>query len=323
MHGAKHALSALKLATTEDQTMTCFEQCGSPGLRRALGGRYAGAVTVAVARLSARLRRLVFVMAACIVAILGLGAVPAHAQDMLVGEWASTTLENGTVMTARDFPITPPPKDPTKELKGDVYLDVKGKHYIKFRGDGTFYPPPGAVIKLVGVQDTITIAAATGKANDFNILVDQFVTAQLAALNPLAPVLGTQFFALALPDALQLLGNEAAIWGETFRTTTQGVFGFEQGSTLLSILASTTADGQQAVRYDFDPSSAGLHLQLLLLALQGGDTLAGELVSGPSYQPNTLTRDFLVTGRVPEPSGLLLVGAALAVLAATASRRRS
>ena len=236
----------------------------------------------------------------------------AHAQDVNLGSWESTTFANGNTLTLRDFPDS---------ARATVYRQPDGRIYIYYVNDGKVWPPSNSSTNVSGqAQAVVQPSPPAGTAMIFSSTVEEFIENQLATLTSLIPAIGVQFFALELPDSIQSLGNTTSIWGDFptgLPTSTFGVLGFSQNLTTLSVLASSTSDGQNPVRFDFDPSSQGFEFDFSL----SNGVLATAFAAGSIYSSNTISTDYALTGRVSEPSSIALVLSGIMILVANLKRR--
>jgi hypothetical protein len=240
---------------------------------------------------------------------------PVHADDD-EGTWAGT-----------DFPdqasVHPTPGTTVSEAQ--VYKDSNGRYYmvslVNHRYD-TFYFSKGATVHWInngvagqGVQP----APPPGSPGDqFDNGIKDFLLREIPGLTPQTPGVGTSLFALELPSALQLLGNSAQLWGDLSPLTkTEGVIGLDQGSSLLSIVGSSTPDGLTPVLYQYNPETTGFSI-----SLTNPEEISFD--PGSTYLPPVQSTDYMVTGAaVPEPTSLiLLLGGCAGVWARLAWRNR-
>jgi hypothetical protein len=241
-----------------------------------------------------RLRhRLGALLAAAIALWMVSGPRCVYADDEL-GSWTATYDKNGTAKTPKHFG------------QGKVFKDAKGHYYIKFTSGGRVMSlEPGSVTSWDGNNPgNATQTNTTPAQQSFDNDLQNFIHLEIAGLTPAAPAVGTSFFPLELTPSLQSQGDAAQLWGDQSPFfSTNGVIGLEQGSSLLSILGSSTADGLSPVLYQYEPNVAGLSFSF-------ASSLQVTLDTGSTYVPTVQSTDYVVTATTPEPGTLLwaLVG---------------
>ncbi len=245
-------------------------------------------------RISANRRVYTGAANAIVAAVLVTAMVQPCSADTLLGRWVKTTHPDGSMGKAKEG----------SEI--ELYRAEDGHYYLKepltktYHQAGTMYryeDEDGNVIK-------VTQPDLGGNAAGFAFGVNELIDTTLAGLMPLTPDVGLLIYPLDLTGDLQALGDIAGLWGDTppFPTLTDAVFGVQQGDTILSLLGSSTPDGLNAIRYDYDPSVIGLTLEF-------GTLLEAEFVLGDTYVPLGPGTSFGVTG-IPSPAtlGLLALG---------------
>lgn len=243
--------------------------------------------------------------------------------DTLQGTYNGGTYANGVALPQLDANTT-----------GYVCMDKDGGLYVTTytktsttKTDVGSFKLKGAKLKWIdsdGNAGSGVVASLGPAALPFETAVIGLLETERASLAALTPFAGLQVYALELSDVLKLLGDNSEIWGDTsgiLRLLTDGVFGFEQSGTALSVIASITADGMTPVRYDFDPGTLSLDFELA-----GGMAGSNFLMGFTNGSLDPFTQDglnFLLTANaVSEPASLSLVFFALTALLAVRRARR-
>jgi hypothetical protein len=149
-----------------------------------------------------------------------------------------------------------------------------------------------------------------------------FIRREIPLLVPQSPSVGTAFYSLALPSYLESLGNRAQLFGSVSPFfTANGVVGFEQGSSLLSILGSSTLDGLTPELFQYNPETIGFSFTQV-------DSSEFAFVSGSTFVPSSRGTFGEISGSaVPEPTSLIpmvggIAGVATWLVLMTRARRK-
>jgi len=211
--------------------------------------------------------------------------------------------------------ITPNDRDQSQNPDMvNYYQDHKGsKWHLWKRPDGTYYLKgkglkgeiSGATVRT-GLGKTYNIPDQTNnqRVDNFHNDVDSFVGRQIASLPTNSPSSGASFFPLNLPTALDAEGDSSGVWQDTF-TKTFGVVGFERVSDQMSLLGSSTADGNTPVVYTFDDAT-----QSWVLNVVGAGSEFTFADGGVTHPGMDFTTGW-VFGATPEPSTLILLGSGI------------
>jgi hypothetical protein len=256
---------------------------------------------------------------------------PPPAADQDLGQWIETDAptDHGTFSGGQDA------KRPKPGTTGEVYKRPDGELYIKthINGDppgffGTITIPPRSLVIFKSATDPMDEAVQPATKPDsvpgqFDRDVDSLIRREIHLLTPQSPSVGTAFYSLALPSYLEALGNRAELWGSTSPfVSTNGVVGFEQGSSLLSILGSSTANGLTPELFQYNPETTGLSLSVI-----GSHEFV--FASGSTYVPSFRgTYNEISGSSIPEPTSLIPMLGGMAgvgawvVLRARALRKR-
>jgi hypothetical protein len=189
------------------------------------------------------------------------------------------------------------------------------------RPDGTYYLKLGqnkldaTGVKVKTSNGTYTIPNKTNdqRVDNFHDDVRSFIDRLITSLPPSSPSNGTSFFPLNLTTALASEGDSSGMW-EDPQTRTYGVVGFEVQSNYLSVLGSSTADGNTPVEYSFNASTDSWGLDLT------GPTQFTFATDGIP-QINSDGTEGWIFGSTPEPSSLLLLGSGVLSLSSLLRKR--
>jgi len=196
----------------------------------------------------------------------------------------------------------------------NYYQDHKGASWHLWRRpDGTYYLKgkgfkaeiSGAKVRT-GMGKTYDIPDQTNnqRVDNFHNDVDSFVGREIALVPEDSPSSGASFFPLNLPTALAAEGDSSGVWQDTF-TKTFGVVGFERVSDQMSLLGSSTADGNTPVVYTFDDTTQSWVLNVV------GDGSELTFADGGVTHPGMDFTSGWVFGATPEPSNLILLGSGI------------
>ncbi len=202
--------------------------------------------------------------------------------------------------------------EPGKGETDKLYKGKDGRLYIEVYDSqgklvGTVTPPTGSVVSYTSTKGQVGLGAYQNPVvkpdsppGQFDRDVDLFIRREIPLLTPQSPSVGTAFYSLALPSYLESLGNRAQLFGSVSPFfTTNGVVGFEQGSSLLSILGSSTPDGLTPELFQYNSGTIGFSLSQI-------DSNEFAFASRSTFVPNSRGTFGLISGSaVPEPTSFI------------------
>jgi hypothetical protein len=234
---------------------------------------------------------------------------PVHADDDL-GTWTGNDLPDGGSTS------------PSGGKSYHVFKDSHGKYYLSNpdHGINRAYLIRGTTVHWsnngVAGQGVQPAPPPGSPADQFDKGINDFIIKEIPGLTPMAPGVGTNLFSLELTPALRSLGDSAQLWGALSpSTSTNGMIGLDQGSSLLSVLGSSTPDGLTPVLYQFNPEITGFNL-----TLSGTNELSFD--AGNTYVPPQQGTEYLISGSaVPEPASFVLMLGGIALVGVWLMRR--
>jgi hypothetical protein len=217
--------------------------------------------------------------------------------------------------------------DPGKDTMGPVApktdWTTKNFHLYK-RPDGTYYmkSADGKVkMDITGATVTTpngnfnTSATNNQQVNNFHNNVNSFIATAVASSTANSPASGASFFPLNLSTTLATEGDNSGMWEDNF-TKTHGVVGFEMTASKMSLLGSSTSDGNTPIVYSFDVSMQTWNLDVTgandFTFVDGG--------AGSQYSGGDFTEGWVI-GATPEPSSLFLLGSGVLGLSGLLRKR--